>query len=141
MHHLRPHPRYPWISIQHMLKVRKGSAMSLDNTSKGIRDVLNTETITKAVTLSIQDQKKISEQATAIRANQHNTSVDAERRVRVCKSKVKYHTEKSAIRAAKALSVGFNTEFIHYRCGESKHFHLTHKIPAKRIGHGNRESF
>lgn len=58
--------------------------------------------------------------------------------VLVCKSKVKYHTEKSAIRAVKALSIGYKTEFLYYKCGSSKHFHLTHKNPLQRIGYGNR---
>lgn len=55
----------------------------------------------------------------------------------VCKSKVKYHTLKSAERAQKALSVGYGTQFQVYRCGTSKHYHLTHANPSERIGHGN----
>jgi len=56
----------------------------------------------------------------------------------VCRTKVKYHTEKSAKRAVKALSYEFRTQFDYYRCGDSKHFHLTHKDPEERIGHGNK---
>lgn len=55
----------------------------------------------------------------------------------VCKSKVKYHTLKSAERAQIALAVGYKTQFDIYKCGDSKHYHLTHKNPAERIGHGN----
>lgn len=58
--------------------------------------------------------------------------------VKVCKSKLKILTEKSAIRVSKALSVEYGKDFTYYKCGQSKHFHLTHKNPSERIGHGNK---
>jgi hypothetical protein len=57
----------------------------------------------------------------------------------VCKSKVKYTNLKSANRAREVLSVGFKAQMEVYRCGDSKHYHLTHKDPAQRLGHGNRK--
>lgn len=59
------------------------------------------------------------------------------RAVAVCKSKVKYYTEKSAKRATEVLSRGYETEFEYYQCGTSKHFHLTHTNKNERVGHGN----
>ncbi len=58
--------------------------------------------------------------------------------VQVCKSKVKYHNAVSVERARKALSEGYKTEFVAYKCGDSKHYHLTHADPSERIGHGNK---
>lgn len=59
--------------------------------------------------------------------------------IKVCKSKVRYHNEKSAKRAVEAFSHGYKTEFEYYKCGESKHFHITHKNKSERIGHGNKQ--
>ena len=59
-------------------------------------------------------------------------------KVQVCKSKTKYYNEVSAARAVDALSWGHKTKFKYYRCGDSKHFHLTHADPKKSIGHGNK---
>jgi len=56
----------------------------------------------------------------------------------VCRSKVKYHTERSAIRAVSALSDAYKTRFIYYKCGTSRHFHLTHANISERIGYGNK---
>lgn len=60
-----------------------------------------------------------------------------ERQAVVCRSKVKYLNMVSAERAKKALTIGFGYQMEIYRCGQSKHFHLTHKNPEERIGHGN----
>lgn len=45
----------------------------------------------------------------------------------ICKSKVKYTNIKSAERAKKALSNGYGKKHSIYKCGESKHYHLTTK--------------
>lgn len=58
--------------------------------------------------------------------------------VQVCKSKVKYYNAVSAERARKVLSKEYKTEFTAYRCGDSRHYHLTHANPLERIGHGNK---
>lgn len=59
--------------------------------------------------------------------------------VQVCKSKVKYTNLKSAERAKTILSNGYKTNMDIYKCGESKHYHLTHKNINERIGHGNKQ--
>ena len=58
-------------------------------------------------------------------------------KVKVCLSKSKYTTLKSVERAKKVLSEAYSIDFDFYKCGDSKHYHLTHKNPSERIGRGN----
>ena len=54
----------------------------------------------------------------------------------VCKSKVKYGNMKSVERTIAILSKEYGDPMTYYRCGESKHYHLTHADPTQRIGGG-----
>lgn len=54
----------------------------------------------------------------------------------VCKSKVKYGNLKSVERGIRVLSKAHGHKLTYYRCGTSKHYHLTHVDPTKRTGAG-----
>lgn len=66
-----------------------------------------------------------------------NENFSSSRSAFVCKSKVKYSNLKSANRAKMVLSKAYDTKFEIYQCGQSKHYHLTHKYREQSIGHGN----